>query len=136
VPVHHVIGGHELVVRQSSRPRLLGDEQTSRVLHFLHEHYREPVMLQEIAGVAGMSRTTFALRFKHAVGQSPNQYLVDFRINQAKLLLAESELTVSEIAYRVGFNDPGYFARMFKRRCRVTAKDFRVRRDEVRRVGR
>jgi AraC-like DNA-binding protein len=61
------------------------------------------------------------------VGQSPNHYLVDFRIGHAKRLLAESALTVSEIAFQVGFNDAGYFARMFKRRVGVTAKEFRMR---------
>jgi AraC-like DNA-binding protein len=126
-PKHCFVPCDELVVRQSSRPRLLGDEQISRALHFLHERFSEPLSLQQLAAVAGVSRTTFTLRFKSAVGDSPNQYLVDFRLQQAKLLLSESMLTVSEIAYRVGFNDPGYFARIFKRTCGVTAKEFRTR---------
>jgi LacI family transcriptional regulator len=125
-PQHHFVRG-KLVVRQSSRQRLLGDEQISRALHYLHAHYQEPVTLKTLADVAGMSRTTFALRFQRAVGQAPNQYLVNFRVNEAKLLLSESNLTVSEIAYRVGFNDPGYFARVFKKRCNATAKEFRTR---------
>jgi LacI family transcriptional regulator len=133
--LHHFIGGEELLVRQSSRPRLLGDEQISRALHFLHARYREPVTLSQLANVAGMSRTTFTLRFKRALGQSPNQHVLDLRINEAKLLLAETTSTVSEIAYRVGFNDPGYFARIFKRRCALTAKAYRAHAVEARVAG-
>jgi LacI family transcriptional regulator len=125
-PQWHFVRG-DLIVRQSSRPRLLGDEQISRALHYLHDHYRDAVTLRTLAGIAGMSRTTFALRFQRAVGQAPNHYLVEFRVNQAKLLLKETTLTVSEIAYQVGFNDPGYFARVFKKRCRSTAKEYRLR---------
>jgi DNA-binding LacI/PurR family transcriptional regulator len=126
LPLHHFVGG-ELVVRQSSQPRLLGDEQISKALHHLHEHYGDTVTLLELARMTGMSRTSFATRFQRAVGQAPIRYLIKLRLNQAKLLLTESTLTVSEIAYRVGFEDQGYFTRAFKKLCKLTPTDYRQR---------
>jgi len=124
LPLHHFVSG-ELIVRQSSRPRLLGDERISQALHFLHDHYAEHVTLEELARKVGMSRASFSLRFHHAVGQAPIRYLINLRLSQARLLLAESTLTVAEIAYRVGFEDQGYFTRAFKKHFDTTPKTHR-----------
>lgn len=124
VAQHHFVSG-ELIVRQSSRPRLLGDEPVSRVLHHLHAHFNEPVTLAELAKLAGMSRASFAIRFQRAVGHAPIRYLINLRLDQAKLLLAESSLTISEISYRVGFEDQGYFTRAFKKQNRTTPTEYR-----------
>lgn len=120
----HFVSG-QLVVRESSRPRLLGDTQISRTLHFLHENFMRPVTLVELARLAGMSRASFAARFQRAVGQSPIRYVIKLRLEEAKLLLSESLLTVSEIAFRVGFEDQGYFTRAFKKHFDTTPTDFR-----------
>lgn len=121
---HHFVPG-TLVVRQSSRPRLLGDPPISQVLHHLHAHFNEPVTLVGLAKTAGMSRASFALRFQRAVGHAPIRYLINLRLQQAKRLLAESALTVAEISYRVGFEDQGYFTRAFKKLYRTTPTDYR-----------
>jgi AraC-like DNA-binding protein len=124
IPLRHFIGG-QLIVRQSSRPRLLGDEHISKALHHLHENFSKPVTLVELSRMAGMSRTSFATRFQRAVGQAPIRYLITLRLTQAKLLLVESTLTISEVAYRVGFEDQGYFTRAFKKLSGATPTDFR-----------
>lgn len=120
----HFVGG-QLIVRESSRPRLVGDAQISRGLHYLHEYFAKPISLVELAAQAGMSRASFAARFHRAVGVPPMRYLSNLRLDQAKLLLAESPLTISEIAFRVGFEDQGYFTRAFKKNLRTTPSEFR-----------
>jgi len=123
-PVHHFVGG-ELIVRQSSQPRLHGDEHIAKALRHLHENFGSAVTLQELARMTGMSRTSFATRFRQAVGEAPIRYLIHLRLNQAKLQLAETSYSVSEIAYRVGFEDQGYFTRAFKKLCGTTPTEYR-----------
>ena len=71
--------------------------------------------LQELARTAGMSRSTFAERFKRLVGSSPMDYLTRWRMGIASQPLANTNLRVSEIAARVGYVSEFSFSRAFKR---------------------
>lgn len=124
VPLHHFVDG-ELVVRESSCLRLLSDPRLSKALRYLHNHLAEPLTLPQLARQAGMSRASFAQHFRGAAGEAPIRYLVHQRLARARLLLAESPLTVAEIAHRVGFEDQGYFTRSFKRLHRITPSAYR-----------
>lgn len=123
-PQRHFVGG-QLILRESSRPRLVGDAQISKGLHYMHEHFADHLSLIELAQQAGMSRASFAARFQRALGIPPMRYLSKLRLDQAKLLLAESPMTISEIAYRVGFEDQGYFTRAFKKILLTTPSEYR-----------
>lgn len=123
-PQRHFVEG-ELIVRESSRPRLVGDERVSKALCHVHEHYAERLTLVDLAKQAGMSRASFAARFNCATGDSPMRYLGKVRLDRAKLLLTESPLTISEIAYQVGFEDQGYFSRSFKKAFHTTPSEYR-----------
>ncbi|WP_406071294.1 AraC family transcriptional regulator [Streptomyces sp. NBC_01020] len=63
---------------------------------------------------------------RHQTGHGPKEYVQRLRINRAKELLAETDLTVVAISRRTGFNDPGYFTRQFTRRTGVTPSAFRT----------
>lgn len=123
---HRFVGG-QLIVRQSSRLRLLSDSRLARALEYVHENYQLPLSLPDLAKRAGMSRASFAHHFQRAAGESPIRYLVHLRLAQAKLMLAESVQTVSEISHHVGFTDQGYFTRAFKREIRLTPTEYRRR---------
>ena len=64
-------------------------------------------------------------RCLRAYGLSAKQYIMDLRLTEAKRLLAFSDLTAAEIAYRVGFEDASYFTRQFRQRTQLTPSDFR-----------
>lgn len=120
----HFVAG-SLIVRESSRLRLLGDGRIAKVLHILHESYSQPTSLIELARKAGMSRAGFAQTFRDTIGLAPMRYLVGLRLQQAKVLLAESPLTIAEISQRVGYEDQGHFARVFKQAERLTPSEYR-----------
>jgi len=64
---------------------------------------------------ASVSRTLLHMKLKQIIGMSASEFIRKIRLNEAKKLLRENNLTVSEIAYRVGFNDPAYFSKSFKK---------------------
>ncbi len=73
-----------------------------------------------------MSRTRLHRKLKLYYGTHFTQLLTDFRLHQAKALLTSSELTVSEITYEVGFKDPSYFVRTFRKVEGVTPRRYRL----------
>jgi transcriptional regulator GlxA family with amidase domain len=81
--------------------------------------------LKNIAEQFDMSPRNFSRRFKLAIGKTPIKYLHEMRLNNAKELLQSSNLSVAEIAYKVGYNDMSYFAKLFKKELYVSPKEYR-----------
>ena len=80
--------------------------------------------VQDIAYEMNVSRTVLFVRMKHIFDSSPNNYLLNTRINYAKRLLSEPGVRVSDVAYRCGFSDPKYFSRCFKKLTGCLPKDY------------
>jgi AraC-like DNA-binding protein len=91
------------------------DLQIGRALALLHGDLAKVWTVEALAAEVGMSRSAFVDRFAQLVGSPPIRYLTHIRLIAARLLLHETELTSSEIAYRVGYEAPVAFNRAFKR---------------------
>ncbi len=102
------------------------DEDIIRAQVWLQEHFSQEIRLADVAEIFGMSVRSFNRRFKAATGQTPLQYLHDARIQTAKDLLQTSNLSIGEIAYRVGYQDLAHFTRLFKRLLSVTPSQYRT----------
>ena len=98
-----------------------------RVLGHLEQQYREPISLDELAEVGGMSRRTLTREFRRALGCSPIEYLIRLRINHAVTLMQEGDAGVTDIAFEVGFGDSNYFARQFRAIMGCSPREFRRR---------
>lgn len=92
--------------------------------HFL-EHAAEEVDLHRLAQSLGYSYSRFRTVFKAHTGMAPRQYHLEIRINRARDLLRATDLTVSEIADRLGFSSVYYFSKLFKSRTGLSPRDFR-----------
>lgn len=101
------------------------DRRLKRVIAHVDDHLAEDLSLKDLAGVAAMSPYHFARAFKVATGASPLQYVINARIDRARVLLRTTRLTVSQIAFRTGYADPGRFSRHFRNRIGVTPSGFR-----------
>jgi len=95
------------------------------VLKHIEKHYMNPITLVSLAQMAGMSVSYFSLVFRDTFQQTPIDYLNYYRIEQACLLLAETLLPITEVAYRCGFNDSAYFVKVFKKYKKLTPKKYR-----------
>lgn len=91
---------------------------------FLRQHYSQSISIKQLAGDAGMSLNHFSLSFKQLVGKSPQQYLTDYRLQQAIKLICYCDMSIAEIAREIGYDDPMYFSRVFKKHIRVSPTEF------------
>ena len=120
--LRRVAPGGEPVRRQGG----LSARRLKAVLGYIREHLHAALTLRDLAAVAHLSPYHFARRFKESTGLSPHRYIIARRIERAKQLLRDDdELTLAQIAARVGFWDQGHFTRHFKRLVGVTPKHFR-----------
>ena len=99
-------------------------ESASAISDVVHTHLYSNLSIEDMAKLAGLSLSTFKRMFKKHYGIAPKQYLVQERINKAKKLLRSSNLSIKEVAYDVGFNDPSYFTRVFKLKEGVSPRDY------------
>jgi AraC family transcriptional regulator len=86
----------------------------------------EAVDLNELAGTAGVGYFHFFKAFKQSMGVSPNQYMLERRVERAKALLARTELPIADIALRVGFSSQSHFATTFRRLAGATPRVYRA----------
>jgi len=94
-------------------------------LDYIAGHFQEKVSLKTVALLCRMGSFEFSRAFKREQGQTFRDFLIQFRVNQAAILLRNSRSSVLDIAYAVGFNDPSHFARMFRRYIGVTPSTYR-----------
>ena len=104
----------------------LEDTRLGRALTAMHERPQHCFTLAELAELAGMSRSVFAARFAHAVGQSPIEVLKALRLTRAAELLTRTDLPVKGIAARVGYASRSSFTRAFCARHGLPPADFRM----------
>ena len=97
----------------------------SSVQEFIHTHMSEPILLRDLARVAGLHPTYFSDRFQTLVGVRPLEYLMRRRIERAQYLLLTSHVSVKEVADAVGISDAAYFSRVFARLCQVAPSQYR-----------
>lgn len=92
---------------------------------WLEEHASEPVDLDAVSGQAGLSPFHFLRLFARVLGVTPHQYLVRCRLRSAARLLTDPRVSVTAIAYDVGFADLSNFVRTFRRAAGVSPREFR-----------
>lgn len=101
------------------------DERISGVLKEIHSSPQQDWKIEQLAQIAAMSRTSFSNRFKMLTGETPFNYITQWRMLQARELLEESSLSVGEIAEQVGYQSEAAFNRVFKKRISLTPLKFR-----------
>jgi len=96
-----------------------------RVREYVQVHLNESIDLSMLAAVAELSMNHFAREFKQSAGVTPHHYLIQKRIERAQQMLAQTDLSLAEIAYAVGFSDQGHLARHFRGLLGTTPREFR-----------
>jgi len=95
-----------------------------RVLNYVKKNYGQDINIDTIAATAGLSTSHFSRLFKQTIGQSPHQFVITYRVEQAKKMLADSSRPMIDIALSCGFSDQAHFSRVFKQFEGVTPKRY------------
>ena len=102
------------------------DEMMDRLMQFIESRISDDELkIEEMAEAVGMSRSVFFVKIKSLVGMAPIDFLRHLRMERAKQLVELSTMNVSQIAYAVGFTDPKYFTRCFKKEMGCTPTELR-----------
>jgi AraC-like DNA-binding protein len=104
----------------------LVDRRIRRAVEFMQAHLDQDLPLKEIAAASYLSPFHFARLFKKLTGTSPHAYLAGLRSAAARTLLAETDLSVTEISSRVGYASPSHFTKAFRQATGLTPRDFRA----------
>jgi AraC-like DNA-binding protein len=96
-----------------------------RVREYVEVHLGESIDLATLATAAGLSVHHFARQFKQSAGVTPHHYLTQKRVERAQEMLAQTDLSLSEVAYATGFSDQGHLARHFRHMLGTTPGAFR-----------
>jgi transcriptional regulator GlxA family with amidase domain len=91
----------------------------------LRANWRRPHRLDELATAARISTTHYSLCFREQTGFSPIDFLIRLRVRHACRLLDTTTLPVAEVAERVGYEDPYYFTRCFRRIMGLSPRRYR-----------
>ena len=97
----------------------------SPVLEYIDENYKQNIPLSVLAGIMNISTMYFSNSFKSVFNISPKQYILNKRLTEGQRLLLETDMSVKEIAYEVGFENENYFSEYFSSKVGISALKFR-----------
>ncbi|PKM51152.1 MAG: hypothetical protein CVV02_08360 [Firmicutes bacterium HGW-Firmicutes-7] len=92
--------------------------------NYIDIYYGKELTLEEISRIVSVSPQYFSKLFKEETGFNFIEYLTNSRIEKAKELIKNSQLTMKEVCFQVGYNDPNYFSRLFKKTVGVSPTDY------------
>ena len=111
--------------RRSGGERRVRDFYIKEALTFIEQNYQRDISIEEIAAVSGLNRSYFGKVFRDAVGESPQAYLLHYRMARAAQLLKETRLSIGEIAALVSYDNQLHFSRAFKNVHGVSPREYR-----------
>lgn len=115
----------EIVSPILHRPTLTGDALIDRALGLIERHFGKDLQDFHLAEQLGLSTSHFRFLFKQATGRPFHKYLVSLRLEKARQMLLDQDLSVAEIARLVGFTSPAHFSRAFQKRFSTTPSALR-----------
>lgn len=122
---HELKRSYESLLLNKDQQSIHHDEVIIKVQEWLQENYSDQMQVSKVADRFRMSVRSLNRRFRLATNTTPLQYLQEMRISHAKDLLKKSNLGVSEVADKVGYQDSSYFTGLFKKLNSVTPNEYR-----------
>lgn len=110
---------------ESSRQNRQSQFRLKQMLSYIRQNYMNGITLEDIANAAMVSKSECLRCFRSRFEMTPIQYLIECRLEMSRHLLGSTDLSVKEIAAKCGFEDAGYFGRIFRKRCGVTPAVYR-----------
>lgn len=116
----------EILTSAASQRNESGRQLIEQAIAYINSHYMETFTMPKLAGRYGLNSKQFAYLFQKYTGMGPNEYLIACRVRRAKELLYTTTCSVAEVSVCVGYSDPYYFSKLFKKRTGVCPSDLRI----------
>lgn len=116
----------------AQRPRRHDDAVISGIQGWIADNYHRANPVAAMVAQSGLTERTFMRRFRAATGYAPMDYVQTMRVEEAKHLLETTQMAIDQVAIEVGYEDPNFFRRLFKRRVGVTPARYRQRFSKLR----
>ena len=102
-----------------------GHRQCAAVRRYIDLHFKESLTLEQLADEAHMNKFYLSHAFKREYGVSPINYMISRRLEESKYLLAETDLSMSQIAQLLGFSSLSYFSQVFRKTQGISPMEYR-----------
>ena len=120
--------GREQKFYQSLNPPFdHGDELVVKAQHWLQANFGNPLSLEKLADTVSTSVRTLIRRFHNALGMSPTAYIQQLRVGKARELLEFTKLPMNQISWKVGYEDPSSFRKVFRRSLGLSPAEYQSR---------
>ncbi len=116
----------------AKREPIVDSRRIMKVQNYIDHNFNQEIKLDELAALAGMTKTSFCRFFKLRTGRSVIDYVLSVRLGHASRMLLNTTHTIIEIAYICGFNNQSNFNRIFRNKKGVTPKEFREKNRRIR----
>lgn len=103
----------------------LKQNSMKEIIEYINSNYAKEITIKDLAKKIMISEYHFIRMFKKEIGYTPHEYIIKTKINNAKIMLKSSNLTIKEIAYKCGFSSESAFSNCFKKNTGMTALEFR-----------
>jgi LacI family transcriptional regulator len=114
-----------VVTRQSTDIVAINDPVIATALNYIREHYRKGITVVDVARIAGVSRRVLEIRFRKLMNRSVYEEVLRLRMNQASLLLTDTNLSVAQVAEALNYDEIKYFSRAFRQVIGVSPLAYR-----------
>jgi transcriptional regulator GlxA family with amidase domain len=128
----HTIGQQPFA--RLAQTRQVEDAVIARCQQWIAEHYDDEAPVAQMARLSGLAERSFTRRFRAATGMAPLEYIHTMRLEEAKQLLESSSTPIEAVANEVGYQDAGFFSRLFRRKVGLTPAQYRRRFGALRRA--
>jgi AraC family transcriptional regulator len=122
----HLVRRYSEAVDVSIKQNGMPPSRLKKVVEFIADHIEDDLNLARMAKVAGISRYYFCREFKKSMGVTPQRYVLQQRIEKARILLQGTSMTITEISAQLRFPTPSHFTSTFRRIVGVTPTSFRM----------
>lgn len=96
-----------------------------KVINHIHENIHDPLNLEDLANLSGYSLSRFKTKFRSETGQTPAFYISTAKVEEAKRTLLESEQSITDIAYSLGWSSSNYFCTVFRKLTGISPLQYR-----------
>lgn len=95
-----------------------------KMLSYIQAHYKETISLNQIAAAGNICKSSCSALFQKYLQQTPVTYLTEYRLNKSIDLLLDSDLSITEVSFEVGFGNPSYYSETFRKYFNCTPREY------------